>query len=55
LLSKSKIPPQFGFPGGEVGQRGRQGIQAFCFHDEFLCGKTGDYNRWEGGVPMPGA
>jgi hypothetical protein len=35
-LSKSKIPPKFGFARGQVGEQGGEGVDAFGFHDVLL-------------------
>ncbi|CAG4883203.1 protein of unknown function [Georgfuchsia toluolica] len=44
MLSKSKIPPQFGVALGEIVQVVADGIDAFCFHGVFgLCLKCGFY------------
>jgi hypothetical protein len=32
FLSKSKIPPKFGFAGGQIREQGGEGIDAFSFH-----------------------
>jgi hypothetical protein len=36
FLSKSKIPPKFGFAGGQVGEQGGEGVDAFGFHVFFF-------------------
>jgi hypothetical protein len=36
LLSKSKIPPKFGFARGQVGEQGGEGVDAFGFHGVLL-------------------
>lgn len=36
LISKSKIPPKFGFPTSEVGQQVGNTIEAFGFHLGFF-------------------
>jgi hypothetical protein len=33
FVSKSKIPPKFGFAGRQIGEQGGEGIDAFSFHD----------------------
>ena len=32
FAAKSKIPPKFGFAGGEIGEQVADGVDAFCFH-----------------------
>jgi hypothetical protein len=36
FVSKSKIPPKFGFAGREIGEQGGEGVDAFGFHDGLL-------------------
>jgi hypothetical protein len=33
FVSKSKIPPKFGFAGRQIGEQGGEGVDAFSFHD----------------------
>jgi hypothetical protein len=35
-LSKSKIPPKFGFARGQIGEQGGEGVDAFGFHVFFF-------------------
>jgi hypothetical protein len=36
FVSKSKIPPKFGFADRQIGEQGGQSIDAFGFHDACL-------------------
>jgi hypothetical protein len=36
FTAKSKIPPKFGFARFQIGEEGGEGVEAFCFHDEFF-------------------
>jgi hypothetical protein len=36
FVSKSKIPPKFGFARGQIGEQGGEGVDAFGFHGFLL-------------------
>jgi hypothetical protein len=43
LTSTSKIPPQVAEPGVQVGDGGRQRVDAFRFHGDLESAKSADY------------
>jgi hypothetical protein len=56
FLSKSKIPPKFGFARREVAEQGGEGVDAFGFHGFLLFygyNQTSDYTLAGGTLPAP--